>query len=218
MTKLDRLLTQGTWLACEIDGQNVPYFKMPDATLQKELQSALDTYIKKTLKAGGWRKVHATEYEHPFYTDLLRERMNALAEQMSVPKPNGQWGDCRFDPELLTEEGAAKAVRSRVRERFKIGGEVIKTSKVAAEVYVARDVKEAKACWSAAVNKWRSMIADPKFYDGTYVQRALAPNGEPKFTDKPPKPVYTNKANPTLIVSLEHTPGWVDLWERAAPS
>ncbi len=61
------------------------------------------------------------------------------------------------------------------------------------------------------------MLADPKFYAGTYIQRTLAPNGEPQFTDKPPKPVYINKAtNPALIISLEHTPGWVDLWTTAS--
>ncbi len=152
-TKLERLLAQGTWLACEIDGQNVPYFKMPDATLQKELQSALDAYIKKTLKAGGWRKVHATEYEHPFYSDLIRERMNELAELMSVPKRKGHYYDCcRFDPELLTEEGAAKAVRRERRNKMKIGNEVFTTSKAQAEAYIAKDTKEAKACWAAAVN------------------------------------------------------------------
>jgi hypothetical protein len=78
-TKLDRLLAQGEWIAVEIDGMKVPYLKMPSPELQSALNGELDKKIKKHLKADGFELLHATRREHPFHSDLLRERIDELA-------------------------------------------------------------------------------------------------------------------------------------------
>ena len=82
-TKLDRLLAQGTTIDVDVDGRRAVYFKMPTAELQTELNEALDKSIKKRLKADGFELLHATRREHPFHSDILRERIDTLADLSS---------------------------------------------------------------------------------------------------------------------------------------
>ncbi len=202
-TKLDRLLAQGKLVEAEIDGQRVSHFAMPTPALQSELDEALEKQIKKQLKSAGWKRRCATNRDHPFYSPLLIERMDKLVEAIS-------WS---VDLDCLTEEGAAKAYRSTRRRTYELGGEVIKTSKEQAEATVDRWIKKAKAAWAEAVSEWRSMIADPAFHQGTYVQKILCPDGAPRFTDKPPPQVFVKQGH-DLVLSLARK-GWVNLWVRS---
>jgi hypothetical protein len=93
-TNLDRLLEQGEWVALLMDGNKPPCrFMMPTAELQEELEKELEKRIRKHLKDGGFVRVCGTRRDHPFHSDLLRERIDALASG--------------FDPRINSEEGLA---------------------------------------------------------------------------------------------------------------
>jgi hypothetical protein len=91
--KLARLLAQLP------DGRTVPAFVMPSADLQKELDAALDSWIKQHLKANGWELLRATRREHPGHSELVRQRIDALVELLGPNKDQrhawaaavGQW-------------------------------------------------------------------------------------------------------------------------------
>jgi hypothetical protein len=79
-TKLDRLLEQGEWVALPMDGNNPPCrFVMPTEELQSELEKELEKKIRKHLRDGGFERICATRRQHPFHSELLRERIDALA-------------------------------------------------------------------------------------------------------------------------------------------
>ena len=97
-TKLDRLLDQGKWVASQIDGKNLPCrFLMPSDELQAELEKELEKQIKKDLKAKGYELLHATRRDHPFHSDLLREKVDKLARDISIiDHKRGIWSRLYF--------------------------------------------------------------------------------------------------------------------------
>jgi hypothetical protein len=134
-TKLDRLLAQGEWIAVEIDGMKVPYLKMPSPELQSALNGELDKKIKKHLKADGFELLHATRREHPFHSDLLRERIDELAALLGG----------YYDPTLEDEAEREKYAQTLRDIEAKFGGSSCE-EQIAA--HVARALRENPSAWA----------------------------------------------------------------------
>jgi hypothetical protein len=214
--RLSRLLAQGTWIEGEIDGQRIPYLAMPTTELRDELDEALESTIKRQLNKSGWERVCATERRHPFHSDVLRERMDALAQLVFVRGRHA--GEAlKFDPRLATEELAEKERRSLKRYAAETKSDTIPFTKRDADIIVDRAIQDNKVCWSAAVGKYRSYLSDPAFWKGTYVGRTLFPAGQPEIPDGPlPKPVYLSRSVPDMVIALAN--GFVNLWVRSRQS
>jgi hypothetical protein len=201
-TKLDRLLAQGEWIAVEIDGMKVPYLKMPSPELQSALNGELDKKIKKHLKADGFELLHATRREHPFHSDLLRERIDELAALLGG----------HYDPTLEDEAEREKYAQTLRDIEAKFGGRSCE-EQIAA--HVARALRENRSAWAKGFNKYRDALRDPLWWKGTYVDRAInPPDGAPLPDGPPPKPVYLNKERPGLVIQLQGS--LVHLYTRVA--
>jgi hypothetical protein len=200
-TKLDRLLEQGQWVVTDVDGLNIPYFAMPTPELQGELNEALNKKIKKHLKADGFELLHATRRDHPFYTAVLRDRIDDLASVVAD-----------FNKEYATDESIEAT-------RLDLYGLIEDTKNYRVpftehdiEQMVEKGVKEARIAWASAVSKVRDYLRDPKWWKGTYLDRILNPAGGPPLPAKPlPKPVYVSKQS-EIVLSLED--GFVNLYAR----
>jgi hypothetical protein len=211
--KLERLTAQGTLIEGEVDGQKVPYFAMPTAELQSDLNDVLEGLIKKQLKKAGWERVCATERRHPFHSELLRERIDELAPLVFV-RGESRWHTPTYSWEYLTEESAEKARRSLRRYAASTKQHAIPITKEDADYMVDRGIKENRVCWAAAFGKYRQYLRDPVFWKGTYVGRELCPDGQPPIPDGvPPKPVYISKQAPDLVIGLADA--FVNLWVRS---
>ena len=81
------------------------------------------------------------------------------------------------------------------------------------DVLVQMDRKDAFKAWSGAVGQCRNYLRDPKWWQGTYLDRALNPPDQPPLPNNPlPKPVYVSKRNPELVLALENN--FVKMWMR----
>ena len=201
-TNLDRLLAQGTLIETDVDGRRAVFLKMPTPELQSELNEELEKKIKQRLKAGGFERVCATRREHPFHSELLRERIDDLADLLS--------GDHRE----FSTDARAEATRQDLYG-------LIENTKNSLVPFTERDIdelvetgrKEARRAWAAAVGECRAFLRDPKWWQGTYLDRALNPPEGPLLPDRPlPKPVYVSKRNPDLVIQLRDN--FVDLYSR----
>jgi hypothetical protein len=200
-TKLDRLLEQGHCVVAYVDRLKLPYFAMPTAALRSALNEELDKKIKKHLKAHGFELLHATRRDHPFYTAVLRERIDELASVVAD-----------FSKEYATDE-------STQATRHDLYGLIEDTKNYRVpftehdiERMVEKGVKEARLAWAKGVSKVRDYLRDPKWWKGTYLDRILNPAGSPPLPDNPlPKPVYTSKQS-EIVLSLQD--GFVNLYAR----
>jgi hypothetical protein len=199
-TKLDRLLAQGTTIDVDVDGRRAVYFKMPTAELQTELNEALDKSIKKRLKADGFELLHATRREHPFHRDILRERIDTLADLSSEHR------------DYSTEARAEATRRDLLGLIEDTKNSLVSFTEYDIEKVVERGRKEAVRAWSHAISLCREYLRDPKWHKGTYLERTLNPPDGPPLPSKLPKPVYVSELNPDLVLALAN--GFVNMWMR----
>lgn len=200
-TKLDLLLAQGTTIEADIDGRRAVYFKMPAAELQTELNEELEKKIKKHLKAGGFERVCATRRDHPFHSELLRERIDRLA-------------DLSGDHRAYSTDTRAEATRQDLLTCIEDTKHyLMPITEHDIDKLVEQGRKEALRAWAAAVGECRAYLRDPKWWQGTYLDRALNPPDQPPLPNNPlPKPVYVSKRNPELVLALENN--FVKMWIR----
>jgi hypothetical protein len=199
-TKLDRLLAQGTSIEVDVDGRRAVYFKMPTPELQDELNAALEKKVRKDLKASGFELLHSPRRDHPFHSEILRERIDKLASLLGE----------NYDPALETEKEQKKFAQAlrKVEARFSNP-----SPKETIAAYVAGAVQKNRRVWAKAFEKYRNMLRDVNWWKGTYVYRAIYPEGEPPLPDgPPPKPVYMSKRNPDLVIQLRNF--FVDLYVK----
>lgn len=138
-TKLDRLLEQGEWVALPMDGNNPPCrFVMPTEELQSELEKELEKKIRKHLRDGGFERICATRRQHPFHSELLRERIDALASG--------------FDPRINSEEGIAvlrKEYDAMVNDP-ELAFQSVPFTLDDAGWLLEKHIKDAQAAWTSA--------------------------------------------------------------------
>jgi hypothetical protein len=145
--------------------------------------------------------LHATRRDHPFYTAVLRDRIDDLASVVAD-----------FNKEYATDESIEAT-------RLDLYGLIEDTKNYRVpftehdiEQMVEKGVKEARIAWASAVSKVRDYLRDPKWWKGTYLDRILNPAGGPPLPAKPlPKPVYVSKQS-EIVLSLED--GFVNLYAR----
>ncbi|MDE2284325.1 MAG: hypothetical protein KGK33_06895 [Hyphomicrobiales bacterium] len=211
-TKLERLRSQGTLVSVDIGGgQMVPYFSLPTPELQSEWNEALESWIKKDLKANGFKLIQATKREHPFHSEILRERIDELASVLSDD----------FKKELTHEEGIEDE-RQCYRECYDQFAQHVAPNNgvTAAELrdntidwQTEQVVQKNRRAWAAAFNKYRNFLRDPNWWAGTYLDRIINPTDAAPLPDgPPPKPVFM-KPNHDVVLCLRGN-GAVDFWIR----
>jgi hypothetical protein len=199
-TKLDRLLEQGEWMALSKD-DGICKFVMPTNELQGELDKELNKSVKKRLKAGGFERICATRREHPFHSELLRGRIDALAPG--------------FDPRINSEEGLADL---RKEYDAMIGDPALTFqshpfSQEDADWFLAKHIQDAVAAWSAGFENYRDMRKNAWYWRGTKAWDVIFPPDDPTLPDgPPPKPVYVNKEHSDIVFSLQDS--FVNLYAR----
>jgi hypothetical protein len=199
MSKLERLRSQGQWIEVEIEGQKVPYFGLPTPELQAEWNAELEKQIRKQLKTSGYELIHATRREHPFHSDILRERIDELASLL---------GECH-DP-TLEDEAEREAYANVIREGETSLG--IAPCDIRLAVHMDGVLRENRRAWAKGFNKYRDYLRDPKWWRGTYVDRTINPrNGPPLPDGPPPKPVFSKK-DAEVVLGLHD--GVIDFWAR----
>jgi hypothetical protein len=208
--KLKRLMAQGNWVQTKLpDGRIVPHFTMPTPELQMQLDEALESWVKKQLKADGYERICATRREHPFHSELLRERIDALL---------GGFGSA-----FKTDESADEARQQGYAEIEKLAA--LKAARgTSYDVTAARrDEDERVECgrrsyirrWAKGFEDYRSMLRDPSYWRGTSRYFIVFPmNGPPLPDGPPPKPVFMDKRHPDRVVQLQD--GWVNLYSKVA--
>jgi hypothetical protein len=192
-TKLDLLLAQGTTIEADIDGRRAVYFKMPTAELLTELNEELEKKIKKSLKAGAYERICATRRDHPFHSELLRERIDHSADELS--------GDHRE----FSTDARAEATRQDLLGLIEdTKNHIVPMTEDDIDYVVDKGRKEALRAWARAVGQCREYLRDPKWWKGTYLDRTLNPPNGPPLPDNPlPKPVYVSKQRPDLVIQLQ---------------
>jgi hypothetical protein len=155
-TKLDRLLAQGADILVEIDGRRAVYFKMPTAELQTELNKELEKKIKKSLKAGGYERLCATRRDHPFHSDILRERIDHLADELSS------------DHQEFFTEARAEATRLDLLGLIEdTKNHIVPLTVADIDYVVEKGRKEAVRAWAHAIGLCREYFRDPRWHKGT---------------------------------------------------
>lgn len=202
---LEHLLAQGTWTTTEFNGHTVPYLAMPTPELQAELSAALEKNIKKHLKDGGYEYVRANRRDHPLHSELLRERIDCLAER---------YGGREFrNPEAIA--AVRKDLQKYNREERKLppGPVPLKWRLLDIDHEIADGIKQWHASWPKAFALYRAMRRDPWYWRGSevYTSTFCPPDGPPLPDGPPPKPVYM-KPNHDVVLALED--GFVHLWVR----
>lgn len=193
-SKLDRLLSQGRWEEIELaNGAKVPTLVMPTPELQAELNDALNAAHRKRLKSSGWRRIYATERDHPFHSELLRERIDRLAYMLADD----------YDPTFYDDK-----VRDSYWETLSAHGE----SDVAIAHHIAQLQQTYRRGWAKAFGKYRDMLREPNYWRGTHLYKIVFPPDGPPLPDgPPPKPVHVKKKR-DLVLSLND--GAINLWCR----
>jgi hypothetical protein len=199
LSKLERLRSQGQWIEVDIDGQKAPYFALPTPELQAEWNAELEKQIRKQLKASGYELLHATRRDHPFHSDILRERIDDLAALL------GDSYDPSFEDEAEREE-YAKVLREM---ETNFGGTPCEER---IQDHVANALRKNRREWAAAINKFRDYRRDPNWWKGTYLDRVLSPPNSKPLPDTPlPKPVFFKK-DAEVVLALHG--GMIDFWAR----
>ena len=185
----------------DIDGRRAVYLKMPTAELQDELNKELEKKIKQRLKAGGFERVCATRRDHPFHSELLRERIDHLA-------------DLSGDHRAYSTDARAEATRQDLRGLIQdTKDDLVPFTEYDIDALVEKGRKDALRAWASAIGECRAFLRDPKWWQGTYLDRALNPPDGPPLPDNPlPKPVYVSKRNPDLVIQLRNN--FVDLYTK----
>jgi hypothetical protein len=199
-TKLDRSLEQGEWIAIPMGTSNGPCrFVMPTDELQAELENELHKNIKKHLKESGYELLHATRREHPFHSDILRERIDELASLLGE----------RYDP-TLEDEAEREAYANVIREGEASLG--IAPCEIRLAVHMDGVLRENRRAWAKGFAKYREYLRDPNWWHGTYVDRAIYPaDGQPLPDGPPPKPVFYKKGSEVVLALHD---GIIDFWAR----
>ena len=218
--KLERLMAQGNWVKTELpDGRIVPHFAMPTPELQLQLDEALESWVKKQLKADGYERICATRREHPFHTELFRERIDALATSEHVFLARGPY---HFDPKW-NDPQYIEATRSDLYKligdpdmtiRDKARGVEIPFTQYDADQIIEDHMKTFRAYWAAAISKYRDMLRDPAYWRGTKMWKLVFRSDGPPLPDQLPKPVYVNKQCSDLVIQLQDS--WVNLYSKVA--
>jgi hypothetical protein len=209
--KLERLMAQGNWVKTELpDGRIVPHFTMPTPELQIQLDEALESWIKKQFKADGYERICATRREHPFHSELLRERIDALLGGFgSAFKTDECAEEARqegyADIEKLAALRAARGISYDVAAARREEDELVECRR---KSYIKR--------WAKAFESYRSMLRDPTYWRGTKLWMLVFPSDGPPLPDgPPPKPVFLDKRRPDRVVQLQD--GRVNLYSKVAP-
>jgi hypothetical protein len=191
-TKLDSLLGQCVPIETDVDGKRAVFLKMPTPQLQDELNKELEKKIKQRLKDGGFERVYATRRDHPFHSALLRERIDALARDITViDHKRGIWSRL-----YMAAEEAWKLLTDRHADW-------------------PEGMQAFRAIWAKAYEEFQDMRRNPLYWRGTSSYNTVFPPNGPAVPDGPrPKPVYVSKLNPDLIVQLRDD--FVDLYTKAA--
>jgi hypothetical protein len=196
-TKLDRLLEQGHWVALPMDGENPPcQFVMPTEELQSELEKELGKKIRKHLRDSGFERICATRRDHPFHSDLLRERIDALVA-------TDYFGDREFKtPESI--ETTRRDLYGLIEETKK---SLIPLTEYDIDQLVAQGIKanSNRVLWPKAYEFFRQMLRDPYYWRSTEIYKVAFPPDGPALPDGSarPKPVYVNKQHPDLVLQLQ---------------
>jgi hypothetical protein len=193
VSKLERLRSQGNWIeATTPDGRTLATFSLPSPELQKEFDATLDAWLKKHLKECGWELLHATRRDHPFHSDLVRERIDALADELF-----GFDRDMPFSRDFLTAE-SVEAQRLELME-------LVDDTQHKRLSFTEHDIDE-------MVARYDDYLRDPNWWSGMYLDRILnhLPDGPP-FPNALPKPVYFKK-DAEVVLALHD--GMMDFWAR----
>ena len=184
-----------------------------------EFDEALESWIKKELKAHGYERICATRREHPFHSELLRERIDELATSEYIFLDRGpyyfdpKWNDPQYieatrrdlyklvgDPDMVIRDGAR--------------GIEVPFTQYDADQIIEDYVKTFRAYWAAAFGKYRDMLRDPDFWRGAKMYKLVFPPDGPSLPDgPPPKPVFVSRQN-DIVLALQD--GSVDLWIKAS--
>lgn len=207
-TKLERLREQGTWSELELpDGRKVPSFVLPTPELQVAFDKELEKKLSRELKAAGFERLCATHRNHPFHSELLRERIDKLAPYVHVSRNRKA---LTFSKDCVTPESAEKARRSLKRYAATTKNDRCPLTKREVDIIIDEAIQETKVVWSAAFNKYRELLNDPRFWKNTYVDRIINPKDGPPLPDgPPPKPVFTNEPRDRVVMIED---GWVSLF------
>ena len=162
------------------------------AELQAELEAELEKKIKRHFKDTGFELLHATRRDHPFHSDLLRERLDQLADLGS--------GDHREFSTDARVEATRQDLYGLIEDTK---DSLVPFSQQDIDKVVETGRKDARRAFAAAVAKYRELRRDPKWWKGTYVDRIINPADGPPLPDGPlPKPVYVNKQHADLVLAF----------------
>ena len=169
--KLEGLLAQGAWTTRKVGRRKVPHFAMPTPELQRELDEALETAIKKGLKKSGWKRVCATQREFPLHSALLVDRIDHLTGFRG-----GQY---------LTEEGA-EATRQREYvdiEKYATHRPAydVDAAKKDTDIQIERTRKNHIKHWSKQYGNFRNMLENPLMWRATRRYRIMFPPNGPEL-------------------------------------
>jgi hypothetical protein len=216
--KLDKLMAQGTWTETTLpDGRTMPAFVMPTPELQAELEETLEKKIKADLKANGWCRVCGPNRDHPFHSELLRQRIDEMAEWAG----SSQYSSI-YMPELFTAEGRARYRRLTLRYEREFLNQYEREFrkqhgiKAAASIddHIAKMHKEALEHWRKAFEHYRDLRKNPGYWKGTMDYKFMFPEEGPVLLDGPPPPPVFTKDGCDLVLSFKD--GSVDLWFRCS--
>jgi hypothetical protein len=195
MTALDRLMAQGQWIETELpDGRTVPSFAMPTPELQSELDQALEANARKRLKTSGFNRVCAPNRHHPFHSNMLRERVDALTEYF--------WPDL-FDREYISEQSIAA-----MPNEPQTGPACLREHEI--EPIIERGIVQFRRIWARGFEKYRDMRKNPSYWRGTFSYKIMFPPEGPPLPDGPPPPPVYIKGPTDLVMSFQN--GALHLW------
>jgi hypothetical protein len=177
-SKLEALRAQGQWIEAE------PYFALPKPELQSEWEDAVAKRIRGSLAAGGFRRVGAPNRDHPFHSDLLRTRVDALVACF----PD-------YIRELDTDKGRGKYRRSVLRADKEAGWPLD-----GIDEHIESRIKMNLALWKEAFEQYRDIRNNP-FWRGTasYKQIMCPDDGPPLPDGPPPMPVYVSPTSELVL-------------------
>jgi hypothetical protein len=203
MSTLERLMAQGQWTETELpDGRKLPSFVMPTSELQIKLEDALEAKIRKRLKAAGYRRVCGPSREHPFHSDLLRERVDDLAEHL--------W-PTELEPEFASEE-SIEALRECLRDSLIPGTKLVPVTECDVDAMIESGRTEFRRVWAKSFEKYRDMRKNDGYWRGTYPYQIMFPPEGPPLPDGPPPAAVYIKGPTDLVMSLND--GAIALWVK----
>jgi hypothetical protein len=207
MTKLDRLRAQGHWDEIHLEGKKVPHFAMPTAELQTELNEELEKKIRKRLRDDGFERICATRREHPFHSNLFRERMDDLVGDHGSAYKTEESTE-RARQETYTDIEKLAALKAASGTPYDVEAEKHKWDE-----HVERGRKDYVKRYAEGVETYRSMLREPLMWRGTRRYLIMFPPNGPALPNEPlPKPVYISKQSPDRVIQLQD--GFVNLYAK----